>query len=121
MKKRIILCSIFILSLIILISGVNIITHAVNGENSYKKIAWEALDKDTKQYYSRSWKNAEVEDVTMENDLGILSLDKPNRVINIKGKEVKAVRFDTGNKLLGDVIVYIDVKTKKAIGKAPFM
>ena len=130
MKRRIILASIITIVLVIL--STSLILSRYNDDKgelagqydyTYQKIASEALDKDTKLWASGSWQNAKVENVTMdkENDFGIFPLDNSSGIINIKGKEVVVVTFDTGNKIHGDVIVFIDARTKKAIGIAPFM
>jgi len=125
MKKKIIVICVIIFSLIFGISIFISITKSNNddGEYVYQKIAWEALDKSSKQQLNGSWKNGKIETVTRDNDFGIISLDKSiGGQINIKGKEMKVVAFHSKNEMkFGNIIVYIDAQTNKAVGVAPLM
>jgi hypothetical protein len=125
MKKKIIVICVVIFSLML---GTSIFI-SINKSNKdddeyvYQKIAWEALNKSSKQEVIGSWKNAKVETVTMDNDFGIISLNKSiGGQINIKGKEMKVVSFHSKNETkLGKVIIYIDSQTRKAVGIVPRM
>ena len=125
MKKKIIVICIIIFSLILGISTFISITKSNNdnGKYVYQRIAWEALDKSLKQEVNGSWRNGKIETVTMDNDFTIISLDKSiGGQINIKGKEMKVVSFHCKNKMkFGNIIVYIDTQTNKAVGVAPYM
>ena len=125
MKKKIIVICIIIFSLILGISTFISITKSNNdnGKYVYQRIAWEALDKSLKQEVNGSWRNGKIETVTMDNDFTIISLDKSiGGQINIKGKEMKVVSFHSKNEMkIGNIIIYIDPQTKKAVGIAPFM
>jgi len=125
MKKKIIVICVIIFSLILGVSTFISITKSNNDDSEYvyQKIAWGALDKSLKQEVNGSWKNGKVETVAMDNDFGIISLNKSiGGQINIKGKEMKVVSFHFKNEMkIGNIIVYIDPQTKKAVGIAPLM
>lgn len=74
----------------------------LNGEfKEYIEIAWNSLTEDEKSTVIGEWEEAHVEATSYQQ------------------KSVYAIRFNTSyDALLGPIIVYIDVETKKVLGQA---
>jgi len=123
MNKRVTLICLTAIGLIIMIAGFNINIYDNNGEKYvYQKIAWESLDEGNKEEIIGSWQEAKVETITIDYDFSIIPLNNSGGEINVKGKEMVVVSFDSKNEaMLGKVIVYIDPQTKKAVGIVPRM
>lgn len=123
MNKRVTLICLTAIGLIIMIAGFNINIYDNNDEKYvYQQIAWESLNKGNKQEIIGNWQEAKVEIITRDHDFSLIPLNNLGSKINVKGKEMVVVSFDSKNEtILGRVIVYIDPQTKKVVGIAPRM
>lgn len=123
MNKKITLICIIAIGVIIMSAAFSISRYENNGEKYvYQKIAWNSLDKGYKQEITQNWQKARVETIKKEHDFWIIPLNNLSGKINVKGKEMIVVSFDSRNEaMLGKVMVYINPQTKKVAGLVPRM
>jgi len=123
MNKRIILICIIAVVLVIMISGFIMRSYDNNdAKYVYQKIAWNSLDKGYKQEITQNWQEARAETITRDHDFWIIPLNNLGGKLNVKGKKMAVVSFDSKNEaMLGKVIVYIDLQTNKVAGLVPRM
>ena len=130
--KKIIFMGVFVFTIILAVT----ITININGnnkldkvnsktenENVYRKIAWKAIDEASKKQIIGGYENSEVETVNEPNNTTILPFKAgKGGPINISGKTIITVSFHTNiDAMVGQIIIFIDPKSNKALGTLPRM
>ena len=130
MKKQIIIIGVFVFTIILAVAiTINIsennklakVNSKTENVNTYRKIAWEAIDEASKKQIIGGYENSEVETVNEPDNTTILPFKAgKGGQINISGKTIITVSFHTNiDAMVGPIIIYIDPQSNKAIGTLP--
>ena len=113
---------IFTISIIIVIGFIICIYYTtLKSDNNYRKIAWNSLNISLQQQVTGSWKNGKVKTFSQGKIWEISPFDDNQMPVQItKNKKIISVTFYVYNKMvnIGNIVVFIDPVTNKALGIA---